>query len=83
MQRRATKLPSYIANLQYSERLKVLKLPNLEHRRKRGEMMYVFKYVNKICNFANLQLTTSLLTIGQPSKSNYPQNKELNNWTYL
>ena len=50
VQRRATKLLSSIANLPYSERLKVLKLPSLEHRRKRGEMIDVFKYVNKIYN---------------------------------
>lgn len=50
VQRRATKLLSSISNLTYPERLKLLKLPSLEHRRKRGEMIEVYKYIHKIYN---------------------------------
>lgn len=46
VQRRATKLLPMIRDLPYSERLEALKLPSLEHRRKRGDMIDTYKYVH-------------------------------------
>ena len=46
VQRRATKLISSLKNLSYPDRLKRLKLPS--HRRKRGDMIDVFKFVHNI-----------------------------------
>ena len=43
VQRRATKLICDIRNLPYQERLQALHLPSLEYRRRRGDMIAVFK----------------------------------------
>ena len=48
VQRRATKLVKSIQHLQYPERLKQLNLPSLQFRRKRGDMIQVFKIINNI-----------------------------------
>ena len=48
VQRRATKLLSTMKNKSYPERLATLQLPSLEHRRKRGDMVDVYKYVHGI-----------------------------------
>ena len=46
VQRRATKMIGKLKDKPYSERLKILKLPSLEHRRRRGDMIEVFKYLS-------------------------------------
>lgn len=46
VQRRATKLIPGLRDLSYEHRLKTLKLPTLEHRRKRGDMIETFKILN-------------------------------------
>ena len=46
VQRRATKMLGHLKNLSYPDRLKKLKLPSLEHRRLRGDMIEVYKYMN-------------------------------------
>lgn len=43
VQMRATKLIPDIRHLSYEDRLKVLKLPSLTHRRRRGDMIQAFK----------------------------------------
>ena len=43
VQRRATKLVQSIKNLSYEERLRHLKLPSLQHRRRRGDMIFAYK----------------------------------------
>ena len=43
VQRRATKLIQTIRDLSYEERLRHLNLPSLQHRRRRGDMIYAFK----------------------------------------
>ncbi len=44
VQRRATKQVAELKDLSYTDRLKALKLPSLLYRRKRGDMIEVFKY---------------------------------------
>jgi ribonucleases P/MRP protein subunit RPP40 len=43
VQRRATKLVRGISQLSYNERLQALKLPTLQYRRKRGDMITTYK----------------------------------------
>ena len=43
VQRRATKMVPGLGNLSYTERLRHLKLPSLNHRRRRGDMIYTYK----------------------------------------
>ena len=53
VQRRATKLLPSISNKSYPERLAALRLPSLEHRRARGDMIDLFKYVHCIYKVQN------------------------------
>ena len=48
VQRRATKLISSIKDFPYEERLRILKLPSMVYRRKRGDMILMFKIMNKL-----------------------------------
>ena len=48
VQRRATNIVPSLANLNYEERLKKLKLSTLVYRILRGDLINVFKYVNGI-----------------------------------
>ena len=50
VQRRATKLVKGIKHLTYPERLKHLKLDSLTFRRRRNDMLQVFRILNKIDN---------------------------------
>ena len=43
VQRRATKLVQPIKGMSYEERLRNLGLPSLQHRRRRGDMIYAYK----------------------------------------
>ena len=43
VQRRATKVVPQLNDVQYEERLRNLKLPSLQHRRRRGDMIFTYK----------------------------------------
>ncbi|KAK7094204.1 hypothetical protein V1264_007857 [Littorina saxatilis] len=53
VQRRATKLISALSEKTYPERLAILKLPSLEHRRLRGDMIDLYKYMHGIYDTGN------------------------------
>ena len=46
VQRRATKCVPSLKNLTYEERLKAMRLPSLKYRRKRGDLIEMFKYTH-------------------------------------
>ena len=48
IQRRTTKLVPELKNLDYGDRLRELKLPNLNYRRARGDMIEMYKYLHGI-----------------------------------
>ena len=62
VQERATKIIPGMKNMNYEQRLKAMKLPSLCYRRKRGDLIEVFKYVNGFYN------TNQNLLIKDPSK---------------
>ena len=97
VQRRATKLIGNLKNTPYHKRLEILKLPSLQHRRKRGNMIQVYKIVK---GFVRID-TNKLFEIREKSrtrghcfkmykehavrlarKNNFPQ-KIINNWNSL
>ncbi|CAM1307444.1 Uncharacterised protein r2_g1733 [Pycnogonum litorale] len=61
VQRRATKLLAPLREKPYSERLAALKMPSLEHRRKRGDMIEIYKYLHHYYDVEqpNLSLATT------------------------
>ena len=95
VQRRATSLLSTLKNKPYSERLRALKLPSLEHRRKRGDMIDVFKYVHGMYRSQNPKFllsetktrTNSLKILKAHHKTkirgNYFTERVVNTWNSL
>ena len=96
VQKKATKLLGEIKNLPYQERLRKLKLPSLEHRRKRGDAIEVYKYLHGQYNVQspNLQLNKDAITRGHSMKlaktrprlnlrANYFSNRVVNLWNNL
>ncbi|XP_076443961.1 uncharacterized protein LOC143282247 [Babylonia areolata] len=53
VQRRATRLLASMKDKPYPERLRALHLPSLEHRRLRGDMIEVYKYLHAFYNVDN------------------------------
>ena len=47
VQRRATKLVPELANLPYSDRLRILELPTLEYRRSRQDLILIYNYIHQ------------------------------------
>ena len=58
VQRRATKLVPNLRHLPYEDRLKALKMPSLFYRRRRGDMIQVFKIITGIDNIPAEKLFT-------------------------
>ena len=46
IQRRGAKLVPELININYTDRLKMLNLPTLKYRRKRGDQIQLFKILN-------------------------------------
>ena len=67
IQRRTTKLVPELKNLEYSDRLRVLKLPSLYYGRARGDMIETYKYLHGIYKVDRmpLELDNNTVTRGQ------------------
>ena len=74
VQRHFTKTIIGMKGLNYEERLCSLKLPSLVYRRKRGDILQVYKIINKDYD---PQTTTSLLTITNNSTTRSNNNTKL------
>lgn len=66
VQRRATKLIPGFKDLPYPERLQRLNLPTLEHRRKRGDLINVFKILK---NIYDERVTSSIFQMDTNSRT--------------
>ena len=66
VQRRATKQIPSLKNLEYSDRLKKLKMPTLKYRRLRGDMIETFKIINGIYD---RDVTENFLEIDQNTRT--------------
>ena len=66
VQRRSTKLLASLKDLPYPKRLAKLRLPSLEHRRKRGDLIELYKYVHNIyqCENPKFQVNSNRITRG-------------------
>ena len=75
VQRRATKLVSTVSTLSYQQRLKTLKLDSLAFRRRRSDIIQVFKIIKKIDNLnpSNFFELNELPTRGHRYKINKPR----------
>ena len=97
VQRRATQLISGLKDMCYEERLKALKLPSLQYRRRRSNMIVMYKIINGIVRIDSKQLLaqrTNTQTRGHDCKifkahatrlcwkHNFSQ-KSTNNWNSL
>ena len=58
VQRRVSKLVPELKDLPYEERLKRLRLPSLEYRRKRGDMIWMYKIMNELVRIDSTKLFT-------------------------
>lgn len=60
VQRRATKLIPQLYDIPYEDRLRFLKLPSMEYRRKRGDMIQCFKIMNGLVRMETKELFTPI-----------------------
>lgn len=97
IQRRFTKRIVGIGDFEYEQRLRMLKLPSLEYRRRRGDMIEMYKIMHKIYDVsttAHLFTINTSCTRGHPFKLrkvsanfnlylNFFTNRVVNNWNSL
>lgn len=75
VQKRATKMISEVSNMSYENRLMTLRLDSLAFRRRRNDMLQIFRIINKIDNIdiANyFELQTDSMTRGHTYKFKKP-----------
>ena len=62
IQRRMTKLIPGLKDKSYQERMKILNLPSLKHRRRRGDLIETFKVLNGFVKVNNIFSLSNSLT---------------------
>ena len=77
VQRRVTKLVPSLRSLSYEDRLKKLNVPTLEYRRRRGDMLLVYKLMNKLtkCDWESFFKRSDYPTRGHKDKLYKPMAK--------
>ena len=60
VQRRATKLIPHLYDMPYEDRLEYLNLPSMEYRRKRGDMIQMYKIINGMVRMDPKELFTPI-----------------------
>ena len=75
VQRRATKLITSLKDKPYGERFKELKLPSLVYRRKRGDMIQMYKIMNNLVRIDR----NALFTLPTQSRTSGHRVKIVNN----
>ena len=96
VQRRATKLVPELRSLPYGERLRSLKLHSLVYRRRRGDMIQMYKFThdqedigtNKLYQYAEGITRGHPLKVAKPRwntklRQNSFRNRVVNDWNYL
>ena len=97
VQRRATRLVSHIRDLPYSERLRILRLPSLQYRRRRGDVILCYQVMHSKLDLPRENFfaePTCRITRGHPLKvakphaqsrarSNHWSIRVINDWNSL
>ena len=98
VQRRATRILPALRNLSYQDRLRELKLPSLQYRRLRGDLIQTYKIVNELDNLdkdqfftmneTKYELRNSSLKLQKHFcksriRSNYFSERVINHWNSL
>ena len=96
IQRRATRIIPSLNHLSYHDRLTHLNLPSLQHRRRRGDLIYLYQILKGVydIDFQLFTLSTSNITRGHTMKlfkhhmnsyarSKFFSNRVINDWNSL
>ena len=97
IQRRATKLVTSVKDMSYSDRLRTLKLPSLRYRRRRADMLQIYKMFNGLVRIpmeCHFKLATCSSTRGHQKKlfkshakkfarANFFSQRTINDWNNL
>ena len=96
IQRRATRIIPSLNHLSYHDRLKHLNLPSLQHRRRRGDLIYLYQILKGVydIDFQLFTPSTSNITRGHTMKlfkhhmnsyarSKFFSNRVINDWNSL
>ena len=94
VQRRATKMVPELRNLQYTHRLRVMKLPSMYYRIARGDMIEVYKYLHGQYNVEEVPLLLDEIRVTwghsrrlkkerveTRQRRNHFQHRTVNRWT--
>jgi ribonucleases P/MRP protein subunit RPP40 len=74
----ATRLVPGFSKLPYEERLERMNLTTLKQRRLRGDMIEVYKYINKKYNVNDLELLPRSTAVGMETRGNSMKLKKRN-----
>ena len=83
IQRKMTKLIPGLKDKTYHERMKILNLPSLKHRRRRGDLIETFKVINGFVKVNNIFSLSNNLTRTNSKKIYTPFCKSLLRKNYL